>query len=186
MVQYPPYKRAMSYKRTQQGFTLIELLVVIAIIGILAATVLGNLNSARDKSYIARVQSDLKVLQTAAARLALDTGKWPNGCPENVDASAEVLLDGATAGLMTAPPVGVVGAPCEWTAVDVSYWDGPYISKVDDPWGNSYVFDPDYYPLQNCGAGSPPDLKVVLSFGPNGAGINAYDCDDIYTILEHN
>ena len=55
-------------KRLQKGFTLIELLVVIAILGILAAVVLINVNSARNRareaaiiSALAQIRSDKEV-----------------------------------------------------------------------------------------------------------------------------
>jgi len=58
-----------------------------------------------------------------------------------------------------------------------------------DPWGNSYVFDPDYHadPITDVREDCPivgsnpgvPSIVVVYSPGQNGSAINDYDCDDI-------
>jgi type II secretion system protein G len=63
--------------KTGRGFTLIELLVVIAIIGILSATVLVSLNTARAKARDARRAADLRQVRTALELYYHDNGRYP-------------------------------------------------------------------------------------------------------------
>jgi general secretion pathway protein G len=74
-----------SYVR---GFTLIELLVVIAIIGLLSSAVLASVNSAREKSKVARIAQDFKSIEKALYLFTDDEGRtaWWNcdkGCTIN-------------------------------------------------------------------------------------------------------
>lgn len=64
-------------KRLQKGFTLIELLVVIAIIGILAAVVLVNVSSARQRARLAAVQSAMSQVRSQMELNVLPTGEYP-------------------------------------------------------------------------------------------------------------
>ena len=67
----------ISKNKFENGFTLIELLVVIAIIGMLSSIVLVSLNSARDKSVMARRISDLKQIEIALQLYFDDHGEFP-------------------------------------------------------------------------------------------------------------
>jgi len=171
----------MSTSNNRRGFTLIELLIVIAIIGLLAGIILVSLGGARQSARVARVQSDTKQLITAIQILENDTGQWPeHQVPWSVNTGVnnEVWNLGASdAGItqddLLLPYVG---------------WNGPYIAFAPvDPWGNPYFLDTDYSVQENeinvpCGVPPvPPCVNAVVigSFGPNGAGQNDYDSDDV-------
>ena len=151
-------------KKKSAGFTLIELLVSIAIVGVLVAIAIPAYSSFKDKARIAKAKSELKGLQSAIAALANDTENWPGPSPVGTVTNSEVWdLNSANAGLVVAG--------------GFTNWNGPYVVTVKkDPWGSDYFFDPDY---QINGV----DYPVVGSFGPNKAGQNAYDSDDIFVIL---
>ena len=104
----------MRYK----GFTLIELIVVIAIIAILASIIAPNAFRAIEKSKIARVAQDSKVIKTAAYAMYGDTGMWP-GSNWNDD-PLDPLMDSAQG----------EGFVFKGTKANMSAsWDGPYLSK---------------------------------------------------------
>lgn len=81
-------------KSMKKGFTLIELLVVIAIIGILAATVLIGMRSARGKARDSARKTDISTIITALETSYDDTESYPavtaGGC-HSTSATAGVV-----------------------------------------------------------------------------------------------
>lgn len=160
-----------------KAFTLIETLIVIAIIGILTSAVLPSLNYAREKAKIAKAQATVKELRNAIALLEEGTGQWPgHKTIEEVEADAannEIWdLNSEEAGLTQ-----------DDSDNPFPNWGGPYFQEIPlDPWGNPYFFDTDY----DVDLVTPGDQwgVVIGSFGPNGAGRNVYDDDNIYILLK--
>ena len=68
----------MFKQNLQRGFTLIELLVVIAIIGILAATVLAALGTARSSGADAAIKSTMASIRSQAELLYTSVGCYAN------------------------------------------------------------------------------------------------------------
>lgn len=68
----------MFIARGNRGFTLIELLIVIAIIGILSATVLVSLNTARVKARTVAVKTQVLEMRKLMALEYSETGSYTN------------------------------------------------------------------------------------------------------------
>jgi len=162
---------------------------VIAIISLLSSVVLASLSGTREQARKKSARAELQSLRTAMQQLINDTGKWPNGCPPGKYNNPEARLDNKHAGLTQKPNQQNFSGPCEWTQSDVKSWGGPYVQSdtLTDPWGNSYIFDPDYIPYRECSDPDKPQqsgTSVIHSGGPTWNNlINDYDCDDIFVKL---
>lgn len=117
-----------NQKKFTRGFTLNELLVSMAVIGLLAAIILANLNSARVKADDAARLITAKELVKAMNNYYLDNQYYPN----QYDASGVYLGQFGTA---------------LWRTVDNDLVAGSYYpSSIDSIWlsgaaGNNFVVD---------------------------------------------
>lgn len=160
-------------RRLLTGFTLIELLVVIAIIGILASLILASLNNARQNARLVKARAEVSQIRKAIALLENDSTQWPgHRTIDDIEsgASGNEIWD------LTLPEAGLLA-----TDGNFPNWNGPYIPSIPlDTWGNPYFFDTDYDIDFTAGERW---AAVVGSFGPNGAGQNVYDDDNVYEVL---
>ncbi len=74
-------------RMNQKGFTLVELMVVIAILGVLAAIAIPKFNESTAKANTARIQADLRTLDSALVQYQADGGTVTNALSASTDDS---------------------------------------------------------------------------------------------------
>lgn len=104
---------------TEAGFSLLELMVVVVIMSILALVVMPRIIDRPDQARVARVKSDLAVLNSAIKLYKLDNYRYPT----------------TEQGLMA-----LVAAPTS-EPVPKNWAQNGYIDRLPkDPWGNDYQY----------------------------------------------
>jgi general secretion pathway protein G len=101
------------------GFSLLELMVVVVILSILALVIVPRIIDRPDQARVARVQSDLAVLESAVNLYRLDNFRFPT-----TEQGLEALVNAP----VTEPVPG-------------NYATGGYIDRLPrDPWGKEYQY----------------------------------------------
>ena len=97
-------------RRLRKAFTLVEMLLVLTILGTLAAIVLPNMASHRQRAPLVAGKTQIAAFRTALDTFAVDNGSYPKG------------VNGLAA---------LVQQPS-----DAKNWHGPYLDTIPkDPWG---------------------------------------------------
>ena len=168
--------KPMNNPAKNKGFTIVELLVVITILLILGSIILPSLGDTRASAALTKAEAQVDQLLNALTNLSGDTLQYSG---HFAAFTADTGAGGNEVWDLNAQAAGLTD-----TDGLFSNWQGPYISTVPlDPWGNPYFFDPDYDIAAIIGTTSPFYGVVVGSFGPNGAGQNVFDSDNIVEIL---
>lgn len=98
----------------RKGFTLVELLVVISIIGILSAIAIPKFTDATKTARGAKIQADLRTMESAIAIYYASAGTYP--------ATPAALV---SANLLTSEPAGP-GSGVEWATKNANGTGGSY------------------------------------------------------------
>jgi general secretion pathway protein G len=130
--------------RAARGFTLIEIMVVVVILGILAALIAPNVISRIDDAQGAKVQQDIRAIESALKLYRLDSFRYPDS-QEGLDA------------LVTPPQ----DASQKWP-------EGGYLDRLPkDPWDRPYLYE-------NPGKQGAFDIYTLGRDGqPGGDGVDA-------------
>jgi type II secretory pathway pseudopilin PulG len=153
------------------GWTLVEIILVMSLVALVATLATVSITRAIQKARKKQAEAYLQILAAAVQQMAWDTGYWPGHTMDrshsNSDINQEIEdLTTSNAGLLS-------------TDGQFPNWKGPYLDDIPlDPWGTRYFFDPDYTTAKS-------GVRIVVgSYGPNKVGLNLYDKDDIYVILQ--
>jgi prepilin-type N-terminal cleavage/methylation domain-containing protein len=103
-----------SSSQTRSAFTLTELMIVVAIIGLLTTLAVPNLAKARDTSRLNMIYSNLRALDAAKDRWALENNKASGTPVTDIGVLSNYFRWGAIRDVVHETYVpNAVGTPCE-------------------------------------------------------------------------
>ncbi|MGB9743222.1 MAG: type II secretion system protein [Minisyncoccales bacterium] len=137
--------------KNKNGFTLIELLVVIAIIGLLSLVVFVNIQNAREKARIAKMQSDLATIRKAIEIARINEDK----------VLKDITKNNCSVCSCSTVSCNFQCEECRQT-MEASFQALGLGGAILDPWGKYYAID------ENELEGGEADCRkdIVASLGP--------------------